>query len=148
MVVDDFAHHPSEIIASLKGVHDGFDDRRIVAVFQPHLYSRTRDFHEDFGRAFMNSDVLIVTDVYPSREEPIEGVSGRLVADAAQSAGHRFVTYVENRDDLVTTVKDLVREDDMVITYGAGDIHKAGPELLSLLRKNGCKKTNDMIEST
>ncbi|MFC1607537.1 UDP-N-acetylmuramate--L-alanine ligase [Candidatus Latescibacterota bacterium] len=140
MVVDDFAHHPSEIIASLDGVHGGFD-RRVVAVFQPHLYSRTRDFHEDFGRAFINSDVLIVTDVYPSREEPIDGVSGKLVSDAAQAAGHRNVTYAEDRSSLVTVMKDIVREGDMVITYGAGDVHKAGDELLIALKENGCKKS-------
>jgi len=139
MIVDDFAHHPSEIIASLEGVHAGFD-RRVVAVFQPHLYTRTRDFHGEFGRAFMNSDVLVVTDVYPAREEPIEGVTGKLVSDAAQAAGHRNVTYIENRNDLARAVKKMVREGDMVITYGAGDVHKVGTELLAMLKENGCKK--------
>ncbi|MFC1508225.1 UDP-N-acetylmuramate--L-alanine ligase [Candidatus Omnitrophota bacterium] len=147
MVVDDFAHHPSEIIASLEGVHAGFD-RRIVAVFQPHLYSRTRDFHEDFGRAFINSDVLIVTDVYPSREKPIEGVTGKLVSDAAQAAGHRSVTYVENRSDLAGAMESIVREDDMVITYGAGDVHLAGTELLTILRNNGCIKADNTMKET
>jgi len=135
IVVDDFAHHPTEIIASLKGVRSGYE-QRIVAVFQPHLYSRTRDFHKEFGRAFMDSDVLVVTDVYPAREKPIEGITGRLVSDAARDAGHRNVTYVENRDDLARSVHKIVREGDMVITYGAGDIHKVGTELLSMLKNN------------
>ena len=142
LVVDDFAHHPSEIIASLDGVHGGFD-RRIVAVFQPHLYSRTRDFCDDFGRAFINSDVLVVTDVYPSREEPIDGVTGKLVSDAAQAAGHRNVTYAEDRSSLIEVMKDIVREGDMVITYGAGDVHKAGAELLIALKENGCRNSNE-----
>ncbi|MCE5250745.1 UDP-N-acetylmuramate--L-alanine ligase [bacterium] len=142
MVVDDFAHHPSEIIASLKGVRAGFD-RRVVAVFQPHLYSRTRDFHEEFGRAFMNSDVLVVTDVYPAREEPIEGITGKLVSDAAQAAGHRNVTYIENRDKVARAVKKIVRDGDMVITYGAGDIYRVGTELLGMLKEDGCTNTTD-----
>ena len=132
MVVDDFAHHPTEIIATLEGVRSGFD-RRIVAVFQPHLFSRTRDFHEEFGRAFMNSDVLIVTDIYPARETPVEGVTGKLVADAAVAAGHRNVRYIENKDDISGALLDMAREKDIVITFGAGDIHRTGVEFLSRL---------------
>jgi UDP-N-acetylmuramate--alanine ligase len=136
MVVDDFAHHPTEIKASLAGARRGFD-RRIVAVFQPHLYSRTRDFHQDFGRAFMNSDVLVVADVYPAREEPIEGISGKMVADDATSAGHRYVTYVEKREELTRTVAGMVKSGDLVITFGAGDITRVGVELLSILKEKG-----------
>lgn len=131
-VVDDYGHHPTEIIATLEGIRSGFD-KRIIAVFQPHLYSRTRDFHEDFGRAFMNTDILIVTDVYPARENPIEGVTGKLVSDAALSAGHRTVQYIENREQLAPIIADMVKEGDMVITFGAGDIYKVGLELLELL---------------
>ncbi|MFH1943036.1 MAG: UDP-N-acetylmuramate--L-alanine ligase, partial [bacterium] len=84
LIVDDYAHHPTEIKASLKGARDGWDCR-VVAVFQPHLYSRTRDFYRDFGQSFFNADILIVTDIYPAREKPIPGVTGELVADAARS---------------------------------------------------------------
>lgn len=132
-VVDDYAHHPTEIMATLEGTRAGFD-KRIVAVFQPHLYSRTRDFLKDFGRAFMNSDVLFVTDIFPSREAPIEGVTGKLVADAAIAAGHRSVIYVEKKEDLPNALFQAVKKDDMVITFGAGDIHKAGAELLNMLK--------------
>ncbi len=134
MVVDDYAHHPTEIEASLDGARSGFD-RRIVAVFQPHLYSRTRDFHAEFGRAFMNSDVLVVTDVFPARETPIPGITGRLVAEDALAAGHRSVQYIENRGEIGKTLAELVRPGDMVITFGAGDINKVGIELLETLRK-------------
>ncbi|MFA6470667.1 MAG: UDP-N-acetylmuramate--L-alanine ligase [Candidatus Latescibacterota bacterium] len=135
MVVDDYAHHPTEIKACLAGARAGYD-RRIVAVFQPHLYSRTRDFHQDFGRAFMNSDVLVVTDVYPAREKPIEGISGKLVADDAAAAGHRCVIYREKREGLAREVAGIVKPGDLVITFGAGDINRVGTELLSILKES------------
>lgn len=133
-VVDDYAHHPTEIEASLDGARSGYD-RRIVAVFQPHLYSRTRDFHAEFGRAFMNADVLVVTDVFPARETPIPGITGKLVAEDAFAAGHRNVTYVEKREEIPGLLAEIVRPGDMVITFGAGDINKVGLELLETLRK-------------
>src|SRR5690606_31979210 len=76
MVVDDYAHHPTEAKATLQAARSGWPDRRLVAVFQPHLYSRTRDLADEFGMSFFDADVLVITDVYPSREQPIEGVSG------------------------------------------------------------------------
>lgn len=132
MIVDDYAHHPTEIIASLEGIRNGFD-RRIVAVFQPHLFSRTRDFHEDFGRAFLDSDVLFVTDIYPAREKPVEGITGRLVSDSALAAGHRDVTYIEDRAELLDAIIGRVQEGDIVITVGAGDINKVGQEFYEML---------------
>jgi UDP-N-acetylmuramate--alanine ligase len=134
MVIDDYAHHPTEIIASLEGIRAAFA-RRIIAVFQPHLYSRTRDFHEDFGRAFMNTDILFVTNIYPSREAPIEGVTGRLVSESAQAAGHRHVAYIEDKKELVKAVDTIASKDDIVITFGAGDINKVGYELVTLFKK-------------
>ena len=144
-VIDDYAHHPTEIIATLEGVRSGFD-RRIIAIFQPHLYSRTRDFYKDFGRAFMNSDVLIVTDIYPSRETPIEGISGKLVSEAAQAAGHHNVLYIEKRTRLAQVVADMVKEGDMVITFGAGDINRTANELLELLRDRQHPHTNKNLK--
>lgn len=136
IVVDDYAHHPTEIIMSLEGIRKGFD-RRIIAVFQPHLYSRTRDFHLDFGRALLETDVLFVTGIFPARESPIEGVTGKLVSDAAQAVGHRQVTYVEDREKLIHAVLDEVRDGDIVVTFGAGDVNKIGYELLDILKKRG-----------
>ncbi len=136
MVVDDYAHHPTEIIMSLEGIRKGFD-RRIIAVFQPHLYSRTRDFHLDFGRALLETDVLFVTGIFPARESPIEGVTGKLVSDAAQAVGHRQVTYIEDRKKLIHAVLDEVRDGDVVVTFGAGDVNKIGYELLDILKKRG-----------
>jgi UDP-N-acetylmuramate--alanine ligase len=134
MVVDDYAHHPTEITATLKAVRAGFD-RRIVAVFQPHLYSRTRDFAGDFGAALLDSDMLVVTGIYPAREAPIPGVSARLIADAAREHGHRQVEYIPELADIPSYLAGIVQEGDLVITMGAGDIWEAARELVSLLEK-------------
>lgn len=128
-VYDDYAHHPTEISATLKGVKAS-TDRRVITVFQPHLYSRTRDFYEDFGRSFFHSDVLIVAPIYPAREKPIAGVTGKLVADVAVQSGHKNVVFVKNNSEIVNTIQDVVKPDDIVITMGAGNIYKFGEQLL------------------
>jgi UDP-N-acetylmuramate--alanine ligase len=132
MVVDDYAHHPTEIQATLKGARTGWN-RRIIAVFQPHLYSRTRDFYQEFGKALLESDVLVVTDVYPAREEPLPGISGELVSEHAKNLGHEKVYYVPKIDEVPAFLKEMVKENDMVITMGAGDVYKVGTNLLKLL---------------
>lgn len=134
MVVDDYAHHPTETSASLAGIRSGWD-RRLVAVFQPHLFSRTRDFYQEFGRSFLNSDIFVCTDIYPAREEPIEGVTGKLIADAAQSFGHKNVLYVENKNDIVKTLNNLKKDGDIIVTMGAGDIWKFGEKFVEGLNK-------------
>jgi UDP-N-acetylmuramate--alanine ligase len=134
MVVDDYAHHPTEIQATLKGARTGWK-RRIIAVFQPHLYSRTRDFCQEFGKALLESDVLIVTDIYPAREEPLPGINGELVSEHAKKLGHKKVYYVPRIDEVPVFLKEIVKENDMVITMGAGDVHKVGTNLLELLRE-------------
>ncbi|MDP6457017.1 MAG: UDP-N-acetylmuramate--L-alanine ligase [Candidatus Marinimicrobia bacterium] len=133
MVVDDYAHHPTEVSATLKAVKNGWE-RRLVSVFQPHLYTRTRDFYEDFARAFLISDVLIVTDVYPAREEPIEGVSGELIVNAAKSMGHKDVHWVKDKKSVVAALRALVNEGDLVITLGAGDIWRMGDQYVAVLQ--------------
>jgi UDP-N-acetylmuramate--alanine ligase len=130
-VYDDYAHHPTECRATLSGVKAGWR-RRVVCVFQPHLYSRTRDFYEDFGKSFLLSDVLVVTDVYPAREEPIQGVSGKLIVNAAQQFGHKDVHYVPDKKQVPAFLKTIVKSGDIVITMGAGDIWKSGEEFLTL----------------
>jgi UDP-N-acetylmuramate--alanine ligase len=127
--VDDYAHHPTEVAATLAAARVGLD-RRIVAVFQPHLYSRTRDFSDDFGAALLDSDVLIVTGIYPAREEPIEGVTGELVAQAASRHGHKQVRYLPDAGDVPEVVADIVRPGDLVVTMGAGDIWNAAEALV------------------
>jgi len=105
-------------------------DRRLVALFQPHLYSRTRDFTEDFGRALSAADVNIVMDVYPSREAPIPGVTGEIVADAARRAGHAAVIYTHEKKRVVDTLEQTLTSGDLLVTLGAGDVVKFGEEYL------------------
>jgi UDP-N-acetylmuramate--alanine ligase len=103
-------------------------------VFQPHLYSRTRDFHDEFGRAFFNADVLVVTDVYPAREEPIQGISGELIVNAAREFGHKQVHYVPDKKNVPAFLMSIKQQGDMIITMGAGDIWKYGEEFVKNLK--------------
>jgi UDP-N-acetylmuramate--alanine ligase len=103
-------------------------------VFQPHLYSRTRDFYDEFGRSFFNADVLVLTDVYPAREEPIQGVSGEIIANAAKSFGHKQVHYVPDKSAVPAFLLELKQPGDMIITMGAGDIWKYGEEFIRRLK--------------
>lgn len=131
-VVDDYAHHPTEVAATLSAARSGFPDVRLVAVFQPHLYTRTRDFAAEFGRALALADEVFVADVYAAREEPIPGVTGELVADAARAAGAR-VTYVRAREEVAETVAGALRDGDLCLTLGAGDLDRAAREIVALL---------------
>ena len=132
-VIDDYAHHPTEIRATLAGAKAGWR-RRVICVFQPHLYSRTRDFYDEFGRAFFNADVLVLTDVYPAREEPIQGVSGELIVNAAREFGHKNVNYVPDKKDIPAYLLKIKRPGDIIITMGAGDIWKFGEEFIKNLK--------------
>lgn len=139
VVIDDYAHHPTEVQATLQAARAGWSDRRIIAVFQPHLYSRTRDLYNEFGLSFFDADILVVTDVYPSREQPIEGVSGEMIAKAAIDYGHRQVHYQADKTQVPAFLKELSTEGDIVITMGAGDIYRFGDRYLEDL-KNGENK--------
>jgi UDP-N-acetylmuramate--alanine ligase len=133
-VVDDYAHHPTEIRATLEAAAGCWPESRIVAVFQPHLYSRTRDFREAFARSFFNADVLVVMDVYGAREQPIPGVDGTVLAELARSFGHREVHYVRDKEHMPEFVAGMAREGDLILTLGAGDIWRYSRELLKELQ--------------
>jgi UDP-N-acetylmuramate--alanine ligase len=135
LVIDDYAHHPTEVQATISAARHGWEDRRIVAVFQPHLYSRTQQMHQEFGLSFFDAEVLVVTDVYPSREKPIEGVSGKLIADTAKTYGHRGVHYIKDKNELPSRLKEIVKPGDIVITMGAGDIYRYGEEFVEFIEK-------------
>jgi UDP-N-acetylmuramate--alanine ligase len=141
VVIDDYAHHPTEIRATLDAASQGFPDRRIVAVFQPHLYSRTRDFLGDFARSFFNTDRLVLTDIYGSREAPIEGIEGRRLADRAEQFGHRDVHYVPDKTDLPGRLDDLTAPGDVVLMLGAGDIWRYSRSFVDLLNEAETEKT-------
>ncbi|HSR42631.1 MAG TPA: UDP-N-acetylmuramate--L-alanine ligase, partial [Longimicrobiales bacterium] len=136
-VVDDYAHHPTEIRATLEAARAAFPERRKVVVFQPHLFSRTRDFAEEFGRALGGADEAWITDVYPAREEPIPGVTGELVADAAREAGAPAVRYHAELRTLAPALAPTLARGDVCLTMGAGTVEALGPELLRELEREG-----------
>lgn len=131
-IFDDYAHHPTEIRATLGAARRAAAGGRVIACFQPHLYTRTRDFATEFGKALALADRVLVTDIYASREDPIPGVSGRLVEDAVEAAGGSS-RYVPDKGDLPAALAEEVRPGDLVITLGAGDVTLVGPILLGLL---------------
>jgi UDP-N-acetylmuramate--alanine ligase len=135
VVVDDYAHHPTEVAATLAAARQSYPDRRVVALFQPHLYSRTKDFAANFGAVFLNADVLLVAPVYGSREAPREGVTGALVADAATARGHRAARYIPDRAEIGRVLEEEMKEGDLLLTMGAGDVNQFGEEFLR--RKEG-----------
>ncbi len=131
-IVDDYAHHPSEVVATLAAARQRFAGRRIIAVFQPHLYSRTRSMGSQFGVALSVADIAVVTDVYPAREAPIKGVTGEIVVRAARRAG-AAVEWIPDKADLVSHLERVATAGDVVITLGAGDITDVGPALIERL---------------
>ncbi len=139
MVMDDYAHHPTELEVSLKALREGWK-RRIIAVFQPHLFSRTKEFCQEFGRSLSNSDILVITPIYPAREQPIPGVTSELIARAAKDHGHQEVYHIPEKEDVVPFLLKTVREKDVVITMGAGDVYKIGEEFISALSSEGLSR--------
>ena len=137
VVIDDYAHHPTEIAATLTAAMNG-GHRRVIAVFQPHLFSRTRYLQREFGRALTLADEAIVTEIFPSREEPEPGISGKLIVDAylAERPGGP-IAFLPRLSDVVASLAPRVRSGDLVLTLGAGDVFHAGEELLATLAGQG-----------
>lgn len=129
LIVDDYAHHPTEVRSALSAARHGWNNRRIVVVFQPHTYSRTRDFYREFACSFDEADMLYVTDIYAAREEPIPGVSGELIAETTRSYGHKHVQYVADSSLLTEMLHHELRDGDILITLGAGDVWKISNSL-------------------
>jgi UDP-N-acetylmuramate--alanine ligase len=131
--VDDYAHHPSELVATLAAARQAFPGRRIVAVFQPHLFSRTAEHGGAMGRALAAADLAIVTEIYAARQQPLPGVSGRAVATATEQAGGRVI-FEADKARLRDRILEVARPGDIVITLGAGDVTRVGRELVQWLR--------------
>jgi len=129
-VIDDYAHHPTEVEATLKAAREAFPRARVLVVFQPHLYSRTRDLQQEFGRALLLADRVILTPIYPSREQPIEGVSSELIVQAARRSGHRHVVSVASFEAAEAQLSEWLREGDILLTLGAGDIVRLAEHLV------------------
>ena len=134
-VVDDYAHHPSEIRATLKAARQ-MKEGRVVSVFQPHRYSRTNLLQEQFGAAFSDADMIIVSDIYSAGEKPIEGVSAGSIITAIERNEGREVIYLPTRSDIVNYLSENARQGDLILTMGAGDIWRAGVDLVKKLKEN------------
>jgi UDP-N-acetylmuramate--alanine ligase len=134
LVVDDYAHHPTEIEATLAAARGAHPERRIVAVFQPHLFTRTRDFAEQFGQALAEADSIWITDVFPAREAPIEGVTGEMVAVAARRAGGD-VHYHADVDTMADIVLAELTSGDLLLTLGAGSVNRVAHEVMAHLKE-------------
>ncbi len=125
LIVDDYAHHPTEIRATLTAARRGYPNRRIVALFQPHLYSRTRDFAREFGQSLRVADVALLAPIYAAREQPIEGITSKVIADATQG-----IEFLErNNEQIVQELRQRLKPDDLFITLGAGDVHEISQAL-------------------
>ncbi len=133
LVMDDYAHHPSELQATLRGLREAYG-RRLVAVFQPHRYSRTRDLFERFLTAFYGADVLVVTDVYPAGEAPQPGATGEALVDGIRVHGHKDVEFVAEPARVAEFLESRLRSGDVVVTLGAGNVWQVGEALLRRLR--------------
>ena len=130
-LVDDYAHHPTELAATLQAARQAFVGARIVAVFQPHLFSRTRDFARAFGEALLGADVVLVLPIYPSRERPLPQVTHELVVGAARASGHRHVLACESFADALEKLSAELRPGDVLLTLGAGDVVHLGEAWLA-----------------
>ncbi len=136
VVVDDYGHHPKEIKATLTAAKNGWN-KRLVVVFQPHRYTRTMFLFDDFLTAFYQADVLIITDIYPAGEEPIEGVNSYKLVSKLNDMGYKDVRYIQGKDKIAEELERTVKPGDMVITLGAGDIWTVGDALIKRLQTNG-----------
>jgi len=131
IVVDDYGHHPTEIRATLSAAKTS--GRRVVVLFQPHRYTRTAFLRDEFARSFYSADVVLLIDIYAASEDPIEGVSSESLAEAIKSFGHKNVSYIGGLEGAAERLKEVAQSGDLVITLGAGNVWRAGEELLGLL---------------
>jgi len=131
-IVDDYAHHPTEIATTLSAAQD-LKPKRLICIFQPHRYSRTKFLREEFGRAFGPADHLILTDVYSAGEQPIAGITGEVLKEEVERQTSQTVTYIQDKNKICRYLLEFVEPGDLVMTMGAGDIYRSGEELVEKL---------------
>ncbi len=129
-LIDDYGHHPTEVVATLKAIKGGWPERRLVVIFQPHRYTRTRDLFEDFAEALSLTDVLLLTEVYPAGEDPITGADGRALARAIRNRGAVEPIFVEGIDDVPEALQRIIEDGDIVLTLGAGSVGNLATRLV------------------
>ena len=137
LVLDDYGHHPTEIATTLETARESWPERRLIVVFQPHRYSRTKFLYDRFVIAFNDADVLLVAPLYSAGERPIEGVDSAWLCQGIKEHGHKEVLLCKDREDILNTLKGIVKPGDVVLTLGAGNIHQAGESLLEHLESVG-----------
>jgi UDP-N-acetylmuramate--alanine ligase len=142
LLIDDYGHHPTEVAATLAAAKAGYPKRRVVLVFQPHRYSRTRDLMDDFATVLSDADALVLLDIYAAGEEPIAGADGRTMARAVRTRGAVDPVFVENLEDLADVLEDVLQDGDLVLTMGAGDIGAYAHSLPELLDKRPSLKVH------
>ena len=140
MVLDDYAHHPTEIKATLEAVQSSWKERRVVAVFQPHRFSRSFHLHDEFVKSFYQADHLVITEIYAAGEKPIKDVNGHKLYEGVRDHGHRDVVFFENQDDIVEHLVSFCRPGDLLLTMGAGNIYEVGLRFLE-------KKTGNAVQA-
>jgi UDP-N-acetylmuramate--alanine ligase len=140
MLVDDYGHHPTEIAATLSAARSGWPDKRVVLVFQPHRYSRTHDLMDDFATVLSDADVLVLLNVYAAGEEPITGADGQAMARAVRARGSVEPVFIESLDALQPALLDLLEDDDLLLTMGAGDIGAYAARLPDLISEGPALK--------
>jgi UDP-N-acetylmuramate--alanine ligase len=130
LILDDYGHHPSEIIATLKTAKESWPERRLIVVFQPHRFSRTQALYDRFVLSFNEADVLVVTDIYSAGERPIGGVAAQDLAGGIKAHGHKEVHYCAHHEGVLSTLLAVVRPGDVLLTLGAGDVYRIGDAFL------------------
>lgn len=134
-VVDDYGHHPTEIRATLDAIKQAWPEKRLVVLFQPHRYSRTKGLYKEFLTCFHSADVLVMTDIYAASEQPIEGVTAESLLEDISRHGQRHTTYISEVSEVAAGIREILRPGDLVLTLGAGNIVKAGEDLLELMKQ-------------
>lgn len=135
LIIEDYAHHPTEIKTTLEAAQRGWD-RRIMAVFQPHRFSRLSLLMKEFGTSFNQADVLVVTEIYPAGEQPIPGVSGKILCEEIQEFGHKHIHFEPDMHNIPSLIKELARPNDLILVMGAGSINSIIPEIIKELGDN------------
>ncbi len=135
LIIDDYAHHPTEIKATLSALKSSWQNRRIIAIFQPHRFSRTKILAEKFGKAFFDADCVIIDDIYSANESPISGISGETIFGEIKKTNHGQIKYLPSKDNILSYLCEIIQPGDIIITMGAGDIWTVAQELAKRLKK-------------
>lgn len=133
-IFDDYGHHPTEIRETLKAARGAYNKKRLIVIFQPHRYTRTRDLMDEFASAFDNADLLYLMDIYPAGEKPIDGVHSKVLYNAIKKHGFNNISYMPQRGELINDVLGNLQEGDIILTLGAGDVYKIGEEIYQIIR--------------